>query len=333
MGVDDNNADQFTIGTTGFSKTGQTAITISASDVRFWGEDDAVTINSGDTERQQAITFGPTSTGPTALDTAGTGRNWRLKFRDSGDGQYYGIGAYTAAGLSQGLIYEASQIHLWQVNATGEMLLNDSKLDVYNNDIGLNTGEVIILDDDSVGDTTIAHDSLNSWVAISVDGTEVIRFKNTGPGNVDANGTVASNAFDWGTWGKPLALAGRVPCKVSLENGPIERGDLLTTSSTPGHAMKATELWRGGIVGTALQAFPSPQPSPQGGEGWGEGEHTGTIIVFCHLQSAPDNTEALRKEFEHKLQARDRRIDELEDLLRTLSPVTAPPRSDHPGAN
>lgn len=36
----------------------------------------------------------------------------------------------------------------------------------------------------------------------------------------------------------PLALAGRVPCKVVDENGAIRRGDLLTSSSLPGHAMK-----------------------------------------------------------------------------------------------
>jgi len=39
-----------------------------------------------------------------------------------------------------------------------------------------------------------------------------------------------------------LALSGRVPCKVTDENGPIQPGDLLTTSSTPGHAMKWTPL-------------------------------------------------------------------------------------------
>jgi hypothetical protein len=50
----------------------------------------------------------------------------------------------------------------------------------------------------------------------------------------------------------PLSLAGRVPCKVSAENGSIHRGDLLTTSSTPGHAMKATEPQLGTILGKAL---------------------------------------------------------------------------------
>ncbi|MFO7756452.1 MAG: hypothetical protein R6V34_10755 [Bacteroidales bacterium] len=37
-----------------------------------------------------------------------------------------------------------------------------------------------------------------------------------------------------------LALAGRVPCKVTDENGPIKPGDFLTASSTPGHAMRWT---------------------------------------------------------------------------------------------
>ena len=35
-----------------------------------------------------------------------------------------------------------------------------------------------------------------------------------------------------------IALAGRVPVKVSTENGPIMKGDLLTSSSKPGYAMK-----------------------------------------------------------------------------------------------
>jgi hypothetical protein len=53
----------------------------------------------------------------------------------------------------------------------------------------------------------------------------------------------------------PLAVMGIVPCKVSAENGPIARGDLLVTSSTPGHAMKGTDrsLMLGAVVGKALE--------------------------------------------------------------------------------
>lgn len=53
----------------------------------------------------------------------------------------------------------------------------------------------------------------------------------------------------------PLAIVGIVPCKVSAENGAIRPGDLLVTSSTPGHAMKGTDRSRmlGAVVGKALE--------------------------------------------------------------------------------
>lgn len=50
----------------------------------------------------------------------------------------------------------------------------------------------------------------------------------------------------------PLAIVGIVPCKVSGENGPIRPGDLLVTSSTPGHAMRDGNPKPGTIVGKAL---------------------------------------------------------------------------------
>ena len=52
----------------------------------------------------------------------------------------------------------------------------------------------------------------------------------------------------------PMAMIGIVPTKVSAENGPIERGDLLVTSATAGYAMKGTDSARmlGAVVGKAL---------------------------------------------------------------------------------
>lgn len=55
----------------------------------------------------------------------------------------------------------------------------------------------------------------------------------------------------------PVAITGIVPCKVSTENGPIKRGDLLTSSGTPGYAMKATDPKIGTILGKALEALDS----------------------------------------------------------------------------
>ncbi len=52
----------------------------------------------------------------------------------------------------------------------------------------------------------------------------------------------------------PLALSGKVWCKVDADCGAVDVGDLLTTSSTPGHAMRATDRERsfGSVIGKAL---------------------------------------------------------------------------------
>lgn len=52
----------------------------------------------------------------------------------------------------------------------------------------------------------------------------------------------------------PMAMMGIVPTKVCDENGPIQPGDLLVASSTPGYAMKGTDRDRltGAVVGKAL---------------------------------------------------------------------------------
>lgn len=51
-----------------------------------------------------------------------------------------------------------------------------------------------------------------------------------------------------------LALSGRVPVKVTSENGAIHAGDLLVSSSRPGHAMRAPESPRAGtVIGKAMQ--------------------------------------------------------------------------------
>jgi len=52
----------------------------------------------------------------------------------------------------------------------------------------------------------------------------------------------------------PVALTGRVWCWCDASIRPIEPGDRLTTSTTPGHAMKATDAARapGAVIGKAM---------------------------------------------------------------------------------
>jgi hypothetical protein len=51
-----------------------------------------------------------------------------------------------------------------------------------------------------------------------------------------------------------VAVVGRAYCKVDARQAPIELGDLLTTSATPGHAMRADDPVRafGAVIGKAL---------------------------------------------------------------------------------
>jgi hypothetical protein len=53
----------------------------------------------------------------------------------------------------------------------------------------------------------------------------------------------------------PIALMGKAYCKVDARSASVEVGDLLTTSPTPGHAMKAGDPARafGAVIGKALR--------------------------------------------------------------------------------
>jgi hypothetical protein len=59
----------------------------------------------------------------------------------------------------------------------------------------------------------------------------------------------------------PIGLLGKVYCKVEALSSPIEIGDLLTTSCTPGHAMKASDPLKafGAVIGKALRPLAGGQ--------------------------------------------------------------------------
>jgi hypothetical protein len=61
--------------------------------------------------------------------------------------------------------------------------------------------------------------------------------------------------------GRNVALSGRVYVQADTVNGAIKPGDLLTTSSTPGRAMRVSDHARaqGAILGKAMTALPDGQ--------------------------------------------------------------------------
>jgi hypothetical protein len=68
--------------------------------------------------------------------------------------------------------------------------------------------------------------------------------------------TFGRSVIEYASHPLSVSLIGRVPLKVSTENGPIEPGDPLTSSSTPGVAMSACAQGFGG----------SPEASGEGGK-------------------------------------------------------------------
>lgn len=74
----------------------------------------------------------------------------------------------------------------------------------------------------------------------------------------------------------PVALVGRVSVKVTGEGGSISAGDYLTTSSTPGKAMKATKVGR--VIGMALEDWDGVSSTlmVQVNNSWSMGDVLGT---------------------------------------------------------
>ena len=104
-------------------------------------------------------------------------------------------------------------------------------------------GMVVSIDPEHTGKLTLSARAFDSQVAGVISGAGGVK-----PGMImSQEGTLADGKF-------PVALTGRVYCWVDAAYGAIKPGDLLTTSPTRGHAMKAVdrEKAQGAIIGKAM---------------------------------------------------------------------------------
>lgn len=108
-------------------------------------------------------------------------------------------------------------------------------------------------------------------LARTANSTLVAGVVSTNPAVTMNNNDLADNDSGKRTDQRPLlALVGKVPVKASAGNGPIQIGDLLVASSTPGHVMKAPRHPEPGTVaGKALAPLKSG---------------TGVILMLVTLQ-------------------------------------------------
>lgn len=77
---------------------------------------------------------------------------------------------------------------------------------------------------------------------------------------VSTAGVMTSTSTDGerlsGTGRAAVAMSGVVPCRVDASSGAVRVGDLLVSSETPGHAMRANDPPPGTVLGKALEPLP-----------------------------------------------------------------------------
>lgn len=110
----------------------------------------------------------------------------------------------------------------------------------------LQPGTVVSIDPEKPGQLRVSTAAYDKTVAGIISGAGGIQ---TGM-LMGQEGTIANGKH-------PVALTGRVYCLVDATYGSIQAGDLLTTSPTAGHAMKAKDdkESRGAIIGKAMTSL------------------------------------------------------------------------------
>jgi hypothetical protein len=137
-------------------------------------------------------------------------------------------------------------------NAANQPTVQDRQMTVSEVGIGADVAEVYYSSEGPITAGTIVSRDMEATDAATIKTTgsaydhRIVGVVSTRPGQLltAGRGVGAPTA---------VALTGRAPLKVNLENGPITIGDYLTSSSTPGVAMKA--LRSGSVVGQALESY------------------------------------------------------------------------------
>jgi hypothetical protein len=113
----------------------------------------------------------------------------------------------------------------------------------------IEAGMLVAIDPDHAGDLRLTQTAYDRAVAGVISGAGGIN-----PGmTLSQDGTIADGRH-------PVALTGRVYCYVDADaGGAVRPGDLLTSSGTPGHAMRVSDHVQatGAIVGKAMTSLES----------------------------------------------------------------------------
>ena len=142
----------------------------------------------------------------------------------------------------------AADAAIWIKGSTGDVILQNADCAEdfeVQDDTNIEPGVVLSLSDE--GPLALSTTPYDRKVAGVISGAGGLR-----PGIVLGRHSNTTNRW-------PIALSGKVFCKVDAQESPISVGDLLTTSPTPGHAMAARDHQRafGAVIGKALAPLKS----------------------------------------------------------------------------
>lgn len=180
-----------------------------------------------------------------ASETANTGSQINLYKADgtlgiSLDGDFLGLG----------------RVITQEIEVTGGDLAEFFKVNpgnAHNNQ--LRPGVLLSIDESNPGDmimTTEAYDRKIAGIISGANGVKPGLLMSGSLAEEEERASVQANQF-------PIALAGKVYVYANTENGIIQAGDMLTSSSVPGYAMKVTDYERaqGAIIGKAMTSLES----------------------------------------------------------------------------
>jgi hypothetical protein len=128
-------------------------------------------------------------------------------------------------------------------------------------DTGIQPGMMMVIDREQDGKLTPCTRAYDTAVAGIISGAKGLQ-----PGMVmQAEGQPHAEGEH------PVAMTGRVWCQADAAHGPIRRGDRLTTSPTPGHAMRVNDISRapGAVIGKAMTEL---------------AQRKGLVLVLVNLQ-------------------------------------------------
>lgn len=256
-------------GVKGVGKNGVHGLSLSATDSGVWGEHVGTAADGGNGVR------GTSSKGHGVLGQTFASGTWEGASGNPdsilysgvfgvGTGQGYGVSG-AGMGGGYGVFAISSQNHALfaQTYASGKAAGH------FEGDVEVNgnvqvSGDILLANQDCAEDFEVtASERIDPGAVVIINPNGALSLSNTAydkrvagvvsgagnckPGIVLGRRRVQHNKM-------PVALVGKVYCKVDAGYSPIELGDLLTSSETPGHAMRASDQARafGAVIGKAL---------------------------------------------------------------------------------